>query len=622
MDVVSLCDGGVVMMNLDSTAAPSYRTGPHALHPLLLHLLPHSLPPLSPLPLLLSLHQQAPHPQSDPDTAARNDDRISPPAPELSLAESEGLSGQPDRDSDPIQGQGPKRKKKRARKKSKRPDLDKEEEHSTGGGDEKKAVGSGSSADLGFLDKPELICLYPFTSLGSATQRRIKQQYDELVTSHYSKGLTLAQICIGQNSCTVPVTPEIFGRDPCPSVMKKLSAEAHVFKSHGACAGFLANYNPRSFAKVSFGNMHYNLPPWSISILPDCKNTVYNTARVGAQTARMKMTPVPVRGGFSWQAYDEETTAFEDSSFMMIGLLEQINATRDISDYLWYMTDVNINSKEAFLRGSAYGSLEFPKLTFSESVNLRPGVNKISLLSIAVGLPNVGPHFERWNAGVLGPVTLCGLNEGRRDLTWEKWSYKVGLKGEALSLHSLSGSSSVEWAQGSLVARRQPLTWYKTVFNAPAGNTPLTLDMGSMGKGTYSEKKCLSNCGESSRRWYHVPRSWLNPTGNLLVLFEEWGGDLNGISLVRRDIDSVCADIYEWQPTLINYEMQSSGKVNKPLHPKAHLSRLSLLALGRPRGPAEVSVKEAVMHTIRMMSSKRYVSPCRYALARTHAPCP
>lgn len=57
--------------------------------------------------------------------------------------------------------------------------------------------------------------------------------------------------------------------------------QAHVFKSNsGACSAFLANYNPRSFAKVAFGNMHYNLPPWSISILPDCKNTVYNTARV------------------------------------------------------------------------------------------------------------------------------------------------------------------------------------------------------------------------------------------------------------------------------------------------------------------------------------------------------
>ncbi|PKI43973.1 hypothetical protein CRG98_035649 [Punica granatum] len=266
-------------------------------------------------------------------------------------------------------------------------------------------------------------------------------------------------------------------------------SKAHVFKSHGACAGFLANYNPRSFAKVSFGNMHYNLPPWSISILPDCKNTVYNTARVGAQTARMKMTPVPVRGGFSWQAYDEETTAFEDSSFMMIGLLEQINATRDISDYLWYMTDVNINSKEAFLRGGKWPVLfvnEVYSLQAHEHLTspwIQITLSKTVDTIILARLQNVGPHFERWNAGVLGPVTLCGLNEGRRDLTWEKWSYKVGLKGEALSLHSLSGSSSVEWAQGSLVARRQPLTWYKTVFNAPAGNTPLTLDMGSMGKG-------------------------------------------------------------------------------------------------------------------------------------------
>jgi hypothetical protein len=48
----------------------------------------------------------------------------------------------------------------------------------------------------------------------------------------------------------------------------------------GGCAAFLANYHQRSFAKVSFRDMHYNLPPWSISILPDCKNTVYNTARV------------------------------------------------------------------------------------------------------------------------------------------------------------------------------------------------------------------------------------------------------------------------------------------------------------------------------------------------------
>lgn len=38
---------------------------------------------------------------------------------------------------------------------------------------------------------------------------------------------------------------------------------------------------------------------------------------------------------------------------------------------------------------------------------------------------NVGVHFETWNAGVLGPVELYGLDEGKRDLTQQEWSYKV-----------------------------------------------------------------------------------------------------------------------------------------------------------------------------------------------------
>ena len=44
--------------------------------------------------------------------------------------------------------------------------------------------------------------------------------------------------------------------------------------------------------------------------------------------------------------------------------------------------------------------------------------------------------------------------------------------------------------------------------------------------------KMISNEATNSR--YHVPRSWLNPSGNLLVVFEEWGGDPRGISLVKR----------------------------------------------------------------------------------------
>ena len=69
---------------------------------------------------------------------------------------------------------------------------------------------------------------------------------------------------------------------------------------------------------------------------------------------------------------------------------------------------------------------------------------------------------------------------------------------------------------------------------------------------------------------YHIPRSWLKPSGNFLVVFEEWGGDSTGISLVSRKTQSVCADIFEGQPTLKNWNMVTSGKLNS-LQAKAHL---------------------------------------------------
>lgn len=118
--------------------------------------------------------------------------------------------------------------------------------------------------------------------------------------------------------------------------------------------------------------------------------------------------------------------------------------------------------------------------------------------------------------------------------------------------------------------------------------------------GTFDDKKCRSNCGEPSQRWwelrqhlpscfafivlsdlsvcgndvnlrYHIPRSWLNPSENLLVVFEEWGGDPSGISLVKRSARSVCADIFEGQPALKNWQMIALGKIDHP-QAKAHLS--------------------------------------------------
>ncbi|XP_052194669.1 beta-galactosidase 3-like [Diospyros lotus] len=362
--------------------------------------------------------------------------------------------------------------------------------------------------------------------------------------------------------------------------------KAHVFSSKSGCAAFLSNYHTESSSRVTFNNRHYDLPPWSISILPDCRNVVYNTAKVGYQTSDVKMLPTNAEL-VSWATFGEDISSAEDDSKITVsGLLEQLNVTRDTSDYLWYMTSVKINPSElrrgqrptltvqsagdalhvfinGRLSGSAFGTRKDRKFTFTGNVDLHAGMNRISLLSVAVGLPNNGFRFETRKTGVLGPVLLNGLDSGRKDLSWKNWSYKVGLKGEAMNLASPNGISASDWVKESTVAQKnQSLTWYKAYFNAPGGDDPLALDMASMGKGqvwinghsigrywtvyangdctkcsysgTFRPKKCQVGCGQPTQRWYHIPRSWLKPTQNQLIVFEELGGDASRITVVKR----------------------------------------------------------------------------------------
>ncbi|XVF26952.1 hypothetical protein REPUB_Repub14bG0064600 [Reevesia pubescens] len=85
-------------------------------------------------------------------------------------------------------GEDQRTKKKKKRGKKKRLDSKGEEEN----GEERCSFAEESGP--GSRVKPELVCLYPFTSTSSATQRKIKQQYDQLVKCHENKGLTLAQV--------------------------------------------------------------------------------------------------------------------------------------------------------------------------------------------------------------------------------------------------------------------------------------------------------------------------------------------------------------------------------------------------------------------------------------------
>ncbi|CAN6459238.1 unnamed protein product [Victoria cruziana] len=88
-------------------------------------------------------------------------------------------------------------------------------------------------------------------------------------------------------------------------------------------------------------------------------------------------------------------------------------------------------------------------------------------------------------------------------------------------------------------------------MDAPEGNDPVALNFSSMGKGlawvngNHIGRYWVSfhTSGKASQELYHVPRSFLKPKGNLLLLFEELGGDPSLISFITVTISEVFADV-------------------------------------------------------------------------------
>ncbi|XP_052201192.1 beta-galactosidase 6-like isoform X2 [Diospyros lotus] len=386
--------------------------------------------------------------------------------------------------------------------------------------------------------------------------------------------------------------------------------EAHVYyKAPHDCASFLANYDSSLDANVTFNGNSYFLPAWSVSILPDCKNVIFNTAKVVSQkyiedVAVSYATSVSElsSASTSWSWYKEKVGIWGNNSFTASRLLEQINTTKDTSDFLWYTTSINVNKstsqgqeKEAFLVveslghaalvfvnkrlvGFGYGNHDDPSFVLSKKISLNHGTNTLDALSMMIGLQNYGPWFDIAGAGLFS-VVLGDLSNGKEDISSTEWTYQVGVEGEYLGLDNMSLSNSSLWTQGDSIPINQSLIWYKTTFQAPKGSGPLSVNLASMGKGqawvngqsigrywpayispstgcskncdyrgTYDAAKCLKYCGNPAQTLYHIPRSWVHPGGNLLVLHEELGGDPSQISFSTRTGQVVCSHVSETDP--------------------------------------------------------------------------
>lgn len=114
-------------------------------------------------------------------------------------------------------------------------------------------------------------------------------------------------------------------------------------------------------------------------------------------------------------------------------------------------------------------------------------------------------------------------------------------------------------------------------------------------RGKFVPNKCSTDCGKPTQRWYHVPRSWLKPTDNLLVIFDDKGGDPTQIRFVTRKVTSVCGFISEehpspvkrWQKTITeSVELENTGKPSVHLQcPEgSQISSIKFASFGSPQG--------------------------------------
>ncbi|KAI3823094.1 hypothetical protein L1987_04520 [Smallanthus sonchifolius] len=394
--------------------------------------------------------------------------------------------------------------------------------------------------------------------------------------------------------------------------------EAHVYcdGNTSICSAFLANIDEHKTSTVQFLGQSYTLLPWSVSILPDCKNAVFNTAKVGAQTSikmvdfeptssekssgpghLMTRTELPLVSE-SWMTVKEPIGAWGDDNFTVQGILEHLNVTKDQTDYLWYITRVYVSDEDIahwkenavtpslkidsmrdvariFINGQLIGSARGKWVKVVQEVEFKQGYNDVMLFSQTVGLQNYGAFLEKDGAGFKGQITLTGFKNRDVNLTHSPWTYQVGLKGEFKKLYANDDDESSGWTELSHDKVPSILSWYKTHFDSPGGKDPVVIDMSSMGKGqawvnghhigrywtlvapkdgcqetcnyrgSYNSGKCQTNCGKPTQIRYHVPRSWLQPSDNLLVLFEETGGNPFEISVNTVSVETVCAHVSE-----------------------------------------------------------------------------
>lgn len=89
---------------------------------------------------------------------------------------------------------------------------------------------------------------------------------------------------------------------------------------------------------------------------------------------------------------------------------------------------------------------------------------------------------------------------------------------------------------------------------------------------------------------YHVPRTWVHPGENLLVLHEELGGDPSRISFSTRAGQEICAHVSEFDPPpadswkLMSEFISQTPEVRLACEREWQITSVSFASFGTPTG--------------------------------------
>jgi hypothetical protein len=129
-----------------------------------------------------------------------------------------------------------------------------------------------------------------------------------------------------------------------------------------------------------------------------------------------------------------------------------------------------------------------------------------------------------------------------------------GLVGERCAYFAEPGEQ-LAWKALGRADRGKPLSWWRATFESPNGKRAIAVDLKGMNKGiAWLNGRCIGRYwlvtagpegdtwrkavvrtegeGEPTQRYYHLPSEWLRDR-NVLVLFEEAGGDPSSVRLVE-----------------------------------------------------------------------------------------